>query len=125
MIITQPPVNKTVCRESYVTISCGYQSNTTFPVTWIINGTSFTQEQIVNNSMYRLNNVATPSNLSMTVRSINGTTTIQCIIQSTPNTTTSTRGIINVTGMFISHILLVLHKYVIYTIMCQWCSQDF
>ena len=79
-------------------ISCGYVSGTALPVTWIINGMSFTQEEIVNSPLYQLNNPTSPMTFSLTVFSINGTTTFQCIVQLTPNTATSTRGTVTVTS---------------------------
>ena len=98
--IVTPPENTTVCRGSDVTISCGYLRVSAIPVTWIINGTSFTQEQIQNSPLYQLNNPNSPWIVSLTVFSINDTTTLQCIVLSTPNTTTSTRGtVIVTTGM--------------------------
>ena len=100
VIITQPPGNTTACLNDNTTINCGYQSNTTIPVTWIINGTLFTQDKIMRSPSYRLNNLTSPSNFSLTIFSINGTTTIRCVIQSTP-TVTSTRGLINVTSMYV------------------------
>ena len=97
--ITTPPENTTVCRGSDVNISCGYQWATLLPVTWIINGTSFTQEEIVKSPLYQLNNPNTAMRVSLTVFSINGTTAFQCVVQSTPNTTsTSTRGTVIVTN---------------------------
>ena len=97
--ITRPPENKTaVHRDSNVTISCGYASAIAFPVTWIINGRSFTQQEIVNSPLYRLNFAFTPMFTSLTVFSINATTTFQCIVLSTP-TITSTPGIVIVIGM--------------------------
>ena len=95
--ITIPPENTTVCRGSDVTISCVYGSVTALPVTWIINGTLFTQEEIVNSPLYQLNNPTTPPAYSLTVFSINSTTTFQCIVLSTPNTI-STRGTVIVTN---------------------------
>ena len=80
-----------------MTISCGYTSATALAVTWIINGISFTQEEIVNSPLYQLNDPNTPMRYSLTVFSINGTTTFQCIILSTPNTT-STHGTVTVTN---------------------------
>ena len=97
MIIAIPPENTTVSRGSDVTINCGYVTATAFPVTWIINGTSFDQHKILNSPLYQLNNPTSPTTLSLTVFSINGTTTFQCIVQSTPNTT-STRGTVIVTN---------------------------
>ena len=88
--IITPPQNTTVCRGSDVTISCGYQWATALPVTWIINGTSFTQDQIVNSPLYQLNNPLNPKFTSLTVFSINGTTTFQCIVLY--QLATSTRG---------------------------------
>ena len=99
--ITTPPENTTVCRGSDATISCGYGRATALPVTWIINGTSFTQEEIVNSPLYQLNNPTSPPTVSLTAFSINGTTTFQCIILSTP-TTTSTHGTVIMTnGMYV------------------------
>ena len=104
VIILTPPENTTVSRGSDVTISCGYLWATALPVTWIINGTSFTQEEILNSPLYQLNNPNSPMTLSLTVFSINDTTTFQCIVSSTSNTTaiTSTRGTVTVTsGMYV------------------------
>ena len=94
--ISTPSENTTVCRGDDVTISCGYTSATALPVTWIINGTSFTLEEIMNSPLYQLNNPTSPMRVSLTVFSINGTTTFQCIVLSTP-TTTSTHGTVIVT----------------------------
>ena len=103
VIITRPPENTTVCRGSNVTISCGYSSGRALPVTWIINGTSFTQQEVVDSPLYQLINPASPNALSLTVFSINYTTTFQCIVHSTLNTSTSsTLGIVTVTtGMYL------------------------
>ena len=79
-----------------MTISCGYQWAAVLPVTWIINGTSFTQQEIMDSPLYQLNNPRSTMNLSLTVFSINGTTTFQCIVYSATNVT-STLGTINVT----------------------------
>ena len=84
-----------------MTISCEYSGSTALPVTWIINGTSFTQQEVVDSPLYQLND---PTSHSLTVISINHTTTFQCIVHSTPNTT-STLGTVTVTtGMYV-------HKY--------------
>ena len=98
VIIITPPENRVVSRGSNVTINCGYQWVTALPVTWIINGTSFTQQEIVNSPLYQLNNPASPVTTSLTVLSINGITTFQCIVLSTP-VTASTRGTVIVFGM--------------------------
>ena len=99
--IITPPENTTVCRGSDVTISCGYVIDIPKPVTWVINGISFSQEQILFSPLYRQNRQAIPSENSLIVLSINGTTTFQCVIQSTPSTT-STLGTVTVIGMYYS-----------------------
>ena len=103
VIITSPPENMAACRGSRVKISCGYQSATPLPVTWIINGTSYTEDDIMNmKSSYQLNSPATPSALSLSVSPINGNTTFQCVVHSTLNTIISTVGTVTVTtGMYI------------------------
>ena len=82
VIITRPPQEITVCRGSKVTMRCGYQCPDALPVTWIINGTSLTQDEVLNSPLYQLNHHTT----SGTVFSINGTTTFRCMFHSTPNT---------------------------------------
>ena len=97
--IITPPESTIKCRGRNANISCGYQWSTALPVTWIINGTSFSQEEIVDSPLYQLNNPGSPRVLSLTVFSINYTTTFQCVIHSTLNTT-STLGTVTVaTGM--------------------------
>ena len=83
-----------------MTISCGHMITPARPVTWIINETSFDQEEIHNSPLYQLNNNTTPIAYSLTVFSIYGTTTFQCVVLSTPNTM-STRGTVTVIGMYI------------------------
>ena len=101
VLIIMPPENTTVCRGSDVTISCGHVTASVLPVTWIINGTIFTQEKIPSSPLYQLNNPSSPLTLSLTVFSINGTTTFQCVVLSTPNTT-STLGTVTVNnGMYV------------------------
>ena len=97
VVITRPPKNAIVCRGSNVTISCGYQWSSVLPVTWIINGTLFTDDDITKSSVYRLNNPTSPSAFSLTMFSINHTTTFQCLVQSTTNVT-STLGTVIVTA---------------------------
>ena len=96
--IATPPENATVCRGSDVTISCGYVMVRPILVTWIINGTSFSQLQIFFSPLYQQYRQGTPTENSLIVFSINYTTTFQCVVQSTPNTT-STLGTITVNGM--------------------------
>ena len=68
-----------------MTISCGYTSTNALPVTWIINGMSFTEDDIMNNpSMYQLNNLTT-NDYSLTIPRINENTTFQCVFHSTQN----------------------------------------
>ena len=79
-------------------VRCGHTGNTALPVTWIINGTSFTQQEVVGSPLYQLNNPTSPTTVSLTVFSINGTTTFQCMVQST----NSTMGTVTVTtGMYV------------------------
>ena len=103
VIIITPPENITACRGRDLTISCGYQWASALPVTWIINGTSFTQQEVVNSPLYQLNNPGSATTLSLTVFSINDTTTFQCVVHSTLNTTSySTLGTVAVTtGMYV------------------------
>ena len=95
------PESITVCRGSDVVIHCGYTWSTFLPVTWIINGTSFTQQEIVDSPLYQLNNPRSPRTLSLTVLSINYTTTFQCIVQSTSNTTSKLGTVTVTTGMYV------------------------
>ena len=94
--IITPPESRIVCRGRNVTISCGYQWATALPVTWIINGTSFSEQKVVDSPLYQLNNPNSPMGVSLTTFYINHTTTFQCVVRSTPNTT-STLGTITVT----------------------------
>ena len=91
----------TVCRGSKATVRCGYCDANVLPVTWILNGTSLTQDEVLNSPLYRLNNPTTPGRLSLTVLSINGNTTFQCMFNSTP-ITISRRGKVIVAGMYVS-----------------------
>ena len=99
VIITRPPENTTACRGNDVTISCGYQWSTALPVTWIINGTSFTQQEVVDSPLYQLNNPTAPMIVSLTVFSISHTTTFQCLVPSTPNVTSTLGTVIVTAGM--------------------------
>ena len=99
VIITRPPQRTIiVCRGSEVTVRCGYCDVTVLPVTWIINGTSLTQNEVLNSSLYRLNHLAAPDKLSLTVFSINGSTIFRCMFHSTLNTT-SRLGKVIIAGM--------------------------
>ena len=106
VIIYKPPENTAVCRSSNVTISCGYQSATAFPVTWIINETSFDEASLMNSSLYQLNNPTNPLTYSLTVFYINHSTTFQCKVHATNNNTkpmniTSAHGTVTMIGMYV------------------------
>ena len=99
--IVTPPENITVCRGSDVNISCSYQWASALPVTWIINRASFDQSAIENSPLYRLNNPSS-MRISLTVFSINDTTTVQCQLNyNTSMTTHSTLGTLTVIGMYV------------------------
>ena len=87
--ITRPPKNTAACRGSNVNISCGYSGSSALPVTWIINGTTFSQQDVQDSPLYQLNNPGSPMTISLTVLSINHTTTFQCVVISTTNTTST------------------------------------
>ena len=98
-------MNKTVCRGNNVIISCGYNWVKS-PATWMINGTSFNQSDIMNNPSYEENNINRPSIYSLEAYSVNDTTTFQCIIHANPDVT-SAQGIVTVTtGTYVCGILL-------------------
>ena len=127
VIITRPPENTVVCRGSNVTISCGYLRVTALPVSWIINLTSLTQQQVVDSPLYQLNNPISPMSLSLTAFSINDTTTFQCVVQSTP-VTISAPGTVTVIGTYtyvykatISSIFTLL----LYISMCCLCIRTY
>ena len=125
VLIFTPPENTTVCRGSDVTISCGYAGFTALPVTWIINGTSFDQEEIVNSPLYQLNNPISPPTFSLTVFSINDTTTFQCVVLSTPNKTTSTHGTVNVTGMLAFCYIMLYYVQATKTTILMWIDDTY
>ena len=109
--ITTPPEDTAVCRGSDVTISCGYDSDTLLNVVWRINRTAhLTHSDIMNLSSYQVNNPTTPVNYSLTIFSINGTTTIRCSIflpYSTITPALSPEVTITVIGMCIMYIYVV------------------
>ena len=115
------PENATACRGGNVTISCEYLWSTALPVTWIINGTSFTQQEVVNSPLYQLNNPYNPRRVSLTVFSINGTTTFQCIVYSIPNTA-STLGTVTVIGMYMcTHVSFTSYSACVCGYICVHC----
>ena len=107
--ITTAPQNMTVTRSSDVAISCGYKSVTALRTAWLINGTMFTQEEIRDSPLYQLNSPNTPASVSLTVFSINGTTTFQCVVESTP-TKTSPLGTVIVIGMCMLKIIPHIYR---------------
>ena len=115
VIISRPPENITVCRGSDVTISCGYLWASALTVTWIINGTSFDQSAIENSPLYQLNNPVTLMRISLTIFSINDTTTVQCIVHSTPSATSTLRKIIVNTGMYVCTYTVCVCVCILYT----------
>ena len=88
-------------------ISCGHMISIVTLVTWIINGTSFSQDQIFFSPLYQSIRQTTPTENSLLVFSINYTTTFQCVVHSTPNATTSTLGTITVNGSYVHNICTV------------------
>ena len=116
MIITAPPENTTVCKDSDVTISCGYQSVRILPTAWLINGTVFTQQTLRDSPLYQLNNPFIPRSYSLTVFSISGNTTFQCIVQSAPSRT-SMLGTVTVIGMYVR--IMYICTYILYIGNCM------
>ena len=108
--IKRPPESITICRGSDAVIHCGYTWSTFLPVTWVINGTTFTQQEVVDSPLYQLNNPRSPRTLSLTVFSINGTTTFQCVVQSTPNKSSKSGTITVTNGMYVC--TYNAHRYV-------------
>ena len=96
---TAQPEDARVCKGSDVTINCGYLSSIARRTTWFINGTVFTQEELQDSPSYQLNNVFTPRIHSLTVFSIDFTTTFKCVVASSP-TIASTVGTVTVIGTY-------------------------
>ena len=63
-----------------MTISCGYQSPVVLTLRWIINNVEISGTDIMNSDVYELNEGMMPNATSLTVLSINDSTTIQCVI---------------------------------------------
>ena len=89
VVFTRPPEDTTVCRGSDVIISCGPNSTDTFDTVWSFNRSSFVS--VVNNSMYQ------SSNQTLTIFSINYTTTVQCAVHIRELSIVLTSGIATVT----------------------------
>ena len=94
--LTRPPEDTTVCRGSDVIISCGPNSTDTFATVWSFNGSSFSS--IVNGRVYQA------INQTLTIFSINYTTTVQCAVHirgvSPPIVLTSGTATVTVVGMY-------------------------
>ena len=100
MNFTAQPEDTRVCKGNDVTINCGYSLAIATHTTWFINGTLFTPEELRDSPLYQLNNPFKPRIHSLTAFSIDGTTTFQCVVASSP-TTTSTLGTVTVIGMYV------------------------
>ena len=93
--MTRPPEDTTVCRGSDVIISCGHNSTDTYDTIWGFNGS--TPISIVNSQIFQY------SNQTLTIFSINYTTTVQCavhILVSPPIILTSGTATVTVVGMY-------------------------
>lgn len=110
-MIIRPPENTTVCKDTNVTISCGYQSNAKLPVTWIIDG-DFYNELALLGIGYRLNNISNPLSYSVTIRSIRYTTIVQCGICSPPKYSTSGR--VTVVGTYLCSVYVCMYVHCTY-----------
>ena len=116
--ITTPPEDATVCRGTDVTISCGYDSDVPLDPVWRIDATYLLQSDIMNMSSYQVNNPTTPVNYSLTIFSVNVTTTIRCTIASRSLNITpalSPDVTIAVIGMCIMYIIIIYYS----TIICK------
>ena len=94
--ITRSPEDTTVCKGSDVIISCGINSTDKFDTVWGFNGSS--PITIVNGQVYQA------MNQTLTIFSINYTTTVQCavhIIVSPPILLTSGTATVMVVGMYL------------------------
>ena len=103
VVITRPPEDTTVCRGSDVIISCGPNSTDSFDTIWGFNGSQATS--VVNNRMYQA------INQTLTIFSINYTTTVQCVVHiraSLPIILTSGTATVTVVGM---HLCMYLYAH--------------
>ena len=90
-----------VCRGSDVNVKCGYFSINSSYVEWIINGMLLNESALHNNLSYLLNNLNYTLNHSLTIFSINETTTFQCVVHTITNVTEmSSLGTVTVIGMY-------------------------
>ena len=94
-----PPENTTVCRNNNVTVSCGYDFPVAVSIDWIINGNIIRSSQLYTGTY--MPNTSVPNATSLTVISINDTTTIQCSILLDP-AVASWVGTIAVIGKYLS-----------------------
>ena len=89
-----------VCRGSDVNVECGYISVNSSYAEWIIDGMLLNESALHNNPSYLLNNLDNTLNHSLTIFSINETTTFQCVVHTITNVTKmSSLGTVTVIGM--------------------------
>ena len=104
VVITRPPEDTTVCRGSDVIIHCGHNSTDTFDTIWGFNGS--TPISVVNSQMFR------QSNQTLTIFSINYTTTVQCVVHIRVSSIILTSGTATVT-------VVGMYKYI-----CDWACEN-
>ena len=110
VIFVTPPKNVTVCKDHHVTISCGYRSNNSLPIVWIINGIPYNESEFryIVSTRYHLNSRRYPEAYSLTIDPIRRTGTIQCGIKIAPNITIYSKlATITAVGMCITYVLYV------------------
>ena len=103
VVITRPPEDTTVCRGSDVIISCGHNSTDIYDTLWGFNGS--VPISVVNNRMYQA------INQTLTLFSINYTTTVQCVVHilvSPPIILASGTATVTVLGM---HLCMYLYAH--------------
>ena len=107
--IIKPPESTTICNGSDVTISCGYQSSVLLPIVWRIDDVIYFSDDLVDNDpRYHLNNKSNPEGYSLTIYSVNYTTTVWCGICSP--TRYSTYGMVTI-GMYLTWFILYIHVF--------------
>ena len=100
-----------------MTINCGYQSDTVLPIRWVENQTTIIN---TNKAAYQLNNASIPMATSLTIFSINYTTSFYCKVK--PKNVTevaSTVGTITVIGTYVHICRLVCRHVSKCNIMCK------
>ena len=87
--ITRPPEDTTVCKGSDLIISCGHNSTDIYDTIWGFNGSA--PISFVNSQMYQA------MNQTLTIFSINYTTTVQCSVHIRESSIILTSGTATVT----------------------------